>query len=135
MLGALCAVLAVVVVILGLAVWRLARDMSRVLADTRRIAKAVTKVLVARDVPAQVDALRWLRREFLWLDNRWPALAAEVRKRPMMTEHAARSGALAEALDGLEAAGHVRLAPDEVAARYGLTMAATDNDSDGGEHA
>lgn len=135
MLGALCAVLAVAVVILGLAVWRLARDMSRVLADTRRLAKAVTKVLVAREVPSQVDAIVWLRREFLWLDNRWPALAADVRKRPQMTAHAARSGALAEALNGLEAAGHVRLAPDEVAERVGLTLPATGIDCEGDERA
>ena len=135
MLGALCAVLAVVVVILGLAVWRLARDMSRVLADTRRLAKAVTKVLVAREVPSQVDALRWLRREFLWLDNRWPALAAEVRKRPMLTEHEAQIAALAKALHHVGEGGSVCLSPGEVAERLGLTLPATGNDGDGGEHA
>ena len=86
-------------------------------------------------MPAQVDAIVWLRREFLWLDNRWPALATEVRKRPHMTAHEAQIAALAKALHHIGEGGSVCLAPDEVAARVGLSLPVTANDGDGGDHA
>lgn len=82
-LAIFAAAVSLLCLVLGLSVRRLLRERRALNADAQRLAQAVAGLMRAGDVHQLREGLTWLRREFLWLDHRWPALAAEARRMPL----------------------------------------------------